>query len=330
MSAGRSGAATAPNAAAVASSTIVVGARVELASARAALPGPVGLVPTMGALHAGHVALLRAARAECASVVVTVFVNPRQFGAGEDLSRYPRDLAADVAICRREGADLVWAPDVAEVYPDDGAEPEVDPGPLGAELEGESRPGHFAGVLTVVATFFALIRPDRAYFGEKDYQQLMLVRRMAAVRGLGVEVVGVPTVRDPDGLALSSRNVYLSPAQRGQAVTLSRALAAGVAAAPGGPAAVRAAAAQVLAAEPAVRTDYLELRAADLGPAGESGPARLLVAAHVGATRLIDNLGLELGSEPDVVPPAGVDAAASDPTDQHDSLDLGRANAADD
>ena len=272
----------------------VVRSRAEFAGAHEPLVGPVGLVPTMGALHAGHVALIEQARAYCESVIVTIFVNPMQFAPTEDLAVYPRTLDADVAICERAGVDLVWAPSVDDVYPGGAAQVRVDPGPLGAELEGITRPTHFSGVLTVVAKLLGLVRPAVAFFGEKDYQQLVLIRRMAADLELGVGIAGVPIVREPDGLALSSRNVFLSAPHRQQARALSRALFAGQAAAPGGADAVVKAAASVLDAEPDVRVDYLALRDPDLAPAPERGAARLLVAARVGTTRLIDNVALTL------------------------------------
>ncbi len=274
--------------------TLVVHTRAELAAARARLAAGVGLVPTMGALHAGHVALLDRARAECATVVVSIFVNPAQFGPGEDFSRYPRSLDADLARCEQAGVDVVWAPPVDEVYPAGVAEVTVSPGALGSELEGAVRPSHFGGVLTVVAKLFNLVRPDVGFFGEKDYQQLTLIRRMSADLDLGVDVVGVPTVRDADGLALSSRNAYLAGGDRQAAVALSRALFAGRDAAAAGADAVIAAAKDVLGAEPGVGVDYLVLRGADLGFAPERGPARLLVAARVGSTRLIDNVEVVL------------------------------------
>jgi pantoate--beta-alanine ligase len=274
--------------------TALVRSRAEFVGAREGLAGPVGLVPTMGALHAGHVALIAQARELCESVLVTIFVNPLQFGPAEDLAVYPRTLDEDVAICERAGADVVWAPAVPDVYPGGAPQVRVDPGPLGRELEGAVRPEHFAGVLTVVAKLLNLTRPAVAFFGEKDYQQLTLIRRMAGDLELGVGIAGVPTVREPDGLALSSRNVYLSPEQRAQALALSQALQAGRDAAARGPAAVLDAGSAVLAAEPGVGVDYLALRDPDLGPAPESGPARLLVAARVGRTRLIDNVGLTL------------------------------------
>jgi pantoate--beta-alanine ligase len=280
---------------------IVARTRNGLAAARRTLGSPVVLVPTMGALHEGHRALIRRARELAGpdgSVVVSVFVNPLQFGAGEDLDRYPRTLLADVLIAAEEGADLVFAPPAVQMYP----RPQlvtVDPGPVGRILEGESRPGHFSGVLTVVAKLLQLTRPDAAVFGEKDAQQLALVRRMAQDVDLGVEIVGLPTVRDPDGLAISSRNRFLSPAERQTALLLPAALRAGREAAHAGPAAVLKAAGEVLAAtaDPPLRLDYLALVDPDtFEEAGEdyAGPARLLVAARVGTTRLIDNTPLSL------------------------------------
>jgi pantoate--beta-alanine ligase len=259
------------------------------------LPGPVALVPTMGALHEGHRTLVRAARERAATVVVSVFVNPTQFGPGEDFDRYPRTWDADLAALAEEAADVVFHPPVDEVYPPRAVGVTVDPGPLGSVLEGAIRPGHFAGVLTVVAKLFGLVRPDVALFGEKDYQQLTLIRAMARELALPVEVVGVPTVREDDGLALSSRNRYLSPAERATAVALSRALRAGAGAGRQGADAVLTAARAVLAAEPALLQDYLELTDTDLGPAPTAGPARLLVAARAGTTRLLDNAPITLG-----------------------------------
>lgn len=266
----------------------------DLRRLRAALPGPVALVPTMGALHEGHRALVRAAREQAASVVVSVFVNPTQFGPGEDFDRYPRTWDADLAALAEEGADLVFHPGVDDVYPPGALGVTVDPGPLGGVLEGAVRPGHFAGVLTVVAKLFGLVRPDVAVFGEKDYQQLTLIRALARELALGVEVVGVPTVREDDGMALSSRNRYLTPELRAAAATISAALRAGAAAGPQGGEAVLDAAATVLAGAPELVPDYLELTDPDLGPAPAAGPARLLVAARAGTTRLLDNIPLEL------------------------------------
>lgn len=262
----------------------------------------VGFVPTMGALHEGHIALIHRARAEVGSqgaVVVSIFVNPTQFAPGEDLDRYPRTLDADLAACAEAGADVVFTPSVEEMYPTGLADVgvTVDPGELGTVLEGASRPTHFRGVLTVVAKLLSLARPDVAVFGQKDYQQLALIRRMAADLCLGVEILGAETVREPDGLALSSRNRFLDPTQRVQATALSAALRAGqVAAAAGGSAALDAAR-QVLDASAGIDLDYLALTAVDLGAAPEAGEARMLVAARVGSTRLIDNLPVFLGPE---------------------------------
>jgi pantoate--beta-alanine ligase len=260
------------------------------------LPAPVALVPTMGALHEGHRTLVRAARERAATVVVSVFVNPTQFGPGEDFDRYPRTWDADLAALAEESADVVFHPPVDEVYPPGAVGVTVDPGPLGSVLEGAIRPGHFAGVLTVVAKLFGLVRPDLAVFGEKDYQQLTLIRAMARELALGVEVVGIPTVREDDGMALSSRNRYLAPEQRSAAAAISAALRAGAAAGPEGADSVLAAARAVLGAEPSLLQDYLELTDTDLGPAPAAGPARLLVAARAGATRLLDNIAVNLGS----------------------------------
>jgi pantoate--beta-alanine ligase len=278
--------------------------RLGIHAARKLLGYPVVLVPTMGALHDGHIALLRRA-AEISqpngSVVVSVFVNPLQFGAGEDLDRYPRDLDTDLEICEREGVALVFAPGEDQMYPREQLVA-VDPGPMGQVLEGASRPGFFTGVLTVVLKLFQLVGPQVAVFGEKDAQQLALVRRMAGDLCLPVAIAGVPTVRDPDGLAVSSRNAYLSPAERSTALALSRALAAGRQAAGSGPDAVLAATQRVLdeatGADPPLVLDYLALADPDtftpVKP-GFAGDALLLVAARAGATRLIDNTPLTLG-----------------------------------
>lgn len=258
------------------------------------------LVPTMGALHDGHRALVRAARKVPGSVVVvSIFVNPLQFGAGEDLDAYPRTLDDDLAMLRAEGVELAFTPTAAVMYPD-GPRSAVHAGPLSAELEGDARPTHFAGMLTVVCKLLSIVRPDRVFFGEKDYQQLVLVRQMVADLNLDVTVVGVPTVREPDGLAMSSRNRYLDAGQREAATALSAALAAGEYAAPDGPAAALDAAAAVLAAAgSAIEVDYLQVRGPGLEPAPTDGPGRLLIAAHVGATRLLDNAAITLGSPAD-------------------------------
>ncbi|MCX4235886.1 pantoate--beta-alanine ligase [Streptomyces sp. NPDC020707] len=306
------------------------------------------VVMTMGALHEGHATLIRTARRLAGGdgeVVVTVFVNPLQFGAGEDLDRYPRTLDADIKIAEQAGADVVFAPSVDEVYP--GGEPQVriSAGPMGERLEGSTRPGHFDGMLTVVAKLLHLTGPDVALFGQKDAQQLALIRRMVRDLNFGLEIVGVPTVREADGLALSSRNRYLSAGERRTALALSQALFAGsdrhaaqealcararevpatharadalsaigesraaadthavAKAAPGGPAAVRAAARLVLddaaRLSPPLVLDYLAL----VDPSdfteiqdGHTGEAVLAVAARVGATRLIDNIPLTFGA----------------------------------
>jgi pantoate--beta-alanine ligase len=281
--------------------TALAKTRPELASWRA-LPGPVALVPTMGALHDGHRALLRAARAvPGARVAVSVFVNPLQFGPGEDLDRYPRTLAADVAMCAEEGADLVFAPSAGEMYPGGKPRVTVDPGPAGQVLEGEFRPGFFGGVLTVVLKLFALVRPDVAVFGDKDAQQLALIRAMVTDLDLGLSITAVPTVREPDGLAMSSRNRYLSGSERTTALALSRALRAGLAAASSGPAGVLAAATAVLDAAQGLAVDYLALAdPSTFLPVTGTGPAVLAVAAKVGGTRLIDNMRIDdLGGGPD-------------------------------
>ena len=255
----------------------------------------IALVPTMGALHEGHRELIRHARRMPGAgiVAVSIFVNPLQFGPNEDLARYPRSLEADLQTCRDEGVELVFAPGVDDMYAA-GATTTVDPGPLGTELEGAVRPGHFAGVLTVVAKLFHVVAPDVAFFGEKDYQQLVLITKMAADLNFPLAVVGVPTVREPDGLALSSRNAYLSSEQRPLAATLQRALAAGAAVSARGPEAVLATARAVLDAEPSIDVDYLELRDPELGGDPQVGRARLLVAARLGTTRLIDNIAVFL------------------------------------
>jgi len=280
--------------------------RLGLGAARNLLGCPVVLVPTMGALHDGHIALLRRA-AEVSqpngSVVVSVFVNPLQFGAGEDLDRYPRDLDADLAICGREGVELVFAPGDAQMYPRQQLVT-VDPGPMGQVLEGASRPGFFTGVLTVVLKLFQLVQPQIAVFGEKDAQQLALIRRMVCDLDLGIQIASVPIVRDPDGLAVSSRNAYLAPRERATALALFRALRAGLEAAQAGPDAVLAAAQRVIdqamEADPPLVPDYLALVEPDtftpVKP-GYAGEALLLVAARVGSTRLIDNMPLVLGTE---------------------------------
>jgi pantoate--beta-alanine ligase len=274
--------------------------RADLAAARALMPGPVVLALTMGALHDGHARLLGAARTLAGprgTVIVSIFVNPLQFGPNEDLDRYPRTLDADLAICARERTDLVFAPTAAEMYPGGRPEVAVDPGPSGQRFEGEFRPGFFGGVLTVVLKLLNLTRPAVAVFGQKDAQQLALVRRMVTDLNLDVVIEPVPTVRDADGLAISSRNRYLSAADRAVALALPRALRAGQVAAAGGADAVLAAARGVLAAQPALAVDYVGLvDPGTFGPA-ETGPALLVAAARAGATRLIDNMALVLPAE---------------------------------
>jgi pantoate--beta-alanine ligase len=254
------------------------------------------LVPTMGALHDGHLALVRAARrVPGAVVVVSIFVNPLQFGADEDLDAYPRILEDDLALLRGEGVEIAFTPSAAAMYPD-GARTAVHPGPLASELEGAARPTHFAGMLTVVLKLLQIVRPDRVFFGEKDYQQLVLVRQMVADLNVDVRVVGVPIVRETDGLAMSSRNRYLEPAQRELAGVLSAALLAGMHAASGGADAALQAVRAVLSQAPAIDVDYLEVRDGALGPAPLFGAARLLVAARLGNTRLLDNVAIEIGT----------------------------------
>jgi pantoate--beta-alanine ligase len=275
---------------------------VKVTRALRAVGNKIVFVPTMGALHAGHRELLRRARNIPNTVLVaSIFVNPLQFGPNEDLARYPRPLDADLEACAEERVEIVFTPEREHMYPP-GSQVTVHPGPLGAELEGAVRPGHFEGVLTVVNKLFNIVRPDFALFGEKDYQQLVLIKRMVVDLDMETHVIGVPTVREADGLALSSRNVYLDSAQRESAVALSAALAAGAYAGRAGADAVLAAAQQVLTAHPEVAVDYLEVRSPDLGAPPERGEARLLVAAKVGPTRLIDNTGLLLGEPPE---PAG-------------------------
>ncbi|MFC4563872.1 pantoate--beta-alanine ligase [Nocardiopsis mangrovi] len=281
------------------SDPIVVRTPEELARLRPGL-GRLALVPTMGALHIGHRALIAAAREQADAVAVSIFVNPLQFGPNEDFDRYPRPLAADLAVCAEEGVDVVYAPAVETMYP--GRQMvTVHPGRMGDVLEGEFRPGFFDGVLTVVGKLFHMVRPDLAFFGQKDAQQLAVVRRMVRDLGMGVAIVGVPTVRDPDGLATSSRNAYLSAKERESALALSRALLAGADASVTGPIGILSAARAVLDAAadeaPPVEVDYLALVDAQSFsevPGDFRGDAVLVVAARVGATRLIDNVPLTL------------------------------------
>jgi pantoate--beta-alanine ligase len=278
---------------------VVARTRDELATARSHLRGRVAVVMTMGALHEGHAHLVRAARAKADAVVATIFLNPLQFAAGEDLDRYPKTFEADLAICTREGVDLIFAPTPDVIYPFGEPAVRVAAGSLGDRLEGEHRPGHFDGVLTVVAKLLHLTAPDLAYFGEKDAQQLALITQMVRDLDFPVEVVAVPTVREAGGLARSSRNTYLTDSDRIAARSLNLALEAGAAAADAkhaeeGVAAVLAAAAKVLDAVPALHVDYLALVDDETWVEAGAGTTkcRLLVAARVGTTRLIDNVAV--------------------------------------
>jgi pantoate--beta-alanine ligase len=273
--------------------------RAQLRAAMAEVARPVGLVPTMGWLHDGHRALIQRARAENATAVVTIFVNPRQFNDSSDFTRYPRDTEADLEICRAEGADIVWLPEVEEVYPP-GFDTTVSVGAVAAPLEGAARPGHFDGVTTVVATLFALVGAEHAYFGQKDAQQVMVIRRMAADLALPTQVIPCPTVREADGLALSSRNVHLSPEERHAAPILHRALAVAREAWEEGEregAVLRGLMEEILATEPLALVEYVSC--ADAMTLAElehvEGPALLSMAVLLGPTRLIDNvlLGVE-------------------------------------
>ena len=255
----------------------------------------IGLVPTMGALHAGHMELVKAAMAQCDKVVVSIFVNPTQFGAGEDLDSYPRQEAADAALLEEAGVELVWAPTVDQVYPD-GFATNVSVSGVSSGLCGGSRPGHFDGVATVVAKLFNQVRPDAAFFGEKDFQQLAVIRRMARDLDFTHDIIGVPTVRDADGLALSSRNAYLTSEQRQQAVALPDVMrgAAEEIASGGDISAVLDEAKAKLLASGFHKVDYFELKHADTLEKMTvfARPARLLAAAHIGTTRLIDNIAV--------------------------------------
>jgi pantoate--beta-alanine ligase len=278
---------------------VVAHTRGELKAAREALASrDVAVVMTMGALHDGHARLIRTARQGHEHVVVTIFLNPLQFGPKEDLSRYPRTFDADLQICTSAGVDVIFAPTPDVVYPDGDPGVRVSAGPLGEVLEGASRPGHFDGVLTVVGKLLHLTAARSAYFGQKDAQQLLLIRRMVRDIDFPVDVVSVPTVREDDGLAMSSRNMYLTPSDRETALCLSRALRAGGDAAAYGPSAIRRAAREVLVEEPLALVDYLVLvhpqTLADV-PEWYRGEALLAVAARVGTTRLIDNTPLLVG-----------------------------------
>lgn len=268
-----------------------------LASGAAGTAKVLGLVPTMGYLHEGHRSLMRRARAECDAVAVTIFVNPTQFGPNEDFTRYPRDEARDLEACAAEGVDLVLMPPVEEIYPE-GACTTVSVGPLSRVLEGAARPGHFDGVATVVSKLFAIAGPCRGYFGQKDAQQLMVIRRLARDLLFPVEVVGCPIIREPDGLAMSSRNVYLSPEERTQALGISRGLRRAEEAWAGGlrdADALRALVRGEIEAQPLARPEYVSL--ADTGTLEELAGtvqrgALLSVAVRFSGARLIDNIVL--------------------------------------
>ena len=261
----------------------------------------IGFVATMGSLHRGHLSLVARAREECGFVAVSIFVNPLQFGPAEDLDSYPRDLDRDLAECERAGADLVFSPTADEMYPVGRPEATVDPGPLGDRLEGAARPAHFRGVATLVAKLFGLVGPCRAYFGHKDAQQLAVVRRMVRDLDLPAEIVGCPTVRDQDGLAISSRNTYLSAPEREAATCLYEALARAAWLAEGGETdahVLKAEMAKRIGMEPVARIDYVAVVDEDTFEDIDRlrGPARALVAARFGTTRLIDNVPLWPGS----------------------------------
>ena len=283
--------------------TRVVRTRADLREALADAPRPLGLVTTMGWLHEGHRALMRRARDESATTVVTIFVNPRQFNEPSDYTRYPRNEAHDIAICESEGVDIVFAPDVEEVYPP-GFDTSVSVGAVSQPLEGAARPGHFDGVATVVAIIFGLVGADRAYFGQKDAQQVMVIRQMARDLALPTEVVSCPTIREPDGVAMSSRNVHLTDEERAAAAVLRRALIAARDAWSDGERSgevLRATMRDILATEPLANVEYVsvadgrtlvELDAVD-------GPALASLAVHFGGTRLIDNEILDASAEDD-------------------------------
>ena len=276
----------------------VIGSKHEMRLACRQSARLLGLVPTMGALHDGHLSLVDRARADCSSVSVSIFVNPTQFGEGEDFAQYPRDLDADLEMLRQHGVDLVFVPEISDVYPP-GFDTWVDVGPIADRLEGEARPGHFRGVATVVAKLFGIVQPDRAYFGQKDGQQTVVVRKLARDLDMGLEVVVLPTVREPDGLAMSSRNVRLNPEQRAAAAAVYRALSEGQEVWESGirdTDIIRSTVREVLQGEPLLGTiDYVSVASADaleeLGSA--SSGAMLSTGVHVGPIRLIDNLILK-------------------------------------
>ncbi len=266
------------------------------ASSASSVGGRLGLVPTMGALHDGHLSLFRAAVGSCDVVAASIFVNPLQFASEDDRAQYPSDLEHDLSLAEAAGVEIVFAPSVTEMYPDGPPATVIDPGPLAARLEGASRPGHFAGVATVVTKLLSLAGPCRAFFGEKDFQQLAIVRQVAEDLDLPADIVGCPTVREPDGLACSSRNRRLGPEDRRAATVLFKALGAGrgaLAAGAPGPTEVETAMAATVAAEPRARLDYAVVVDAATFEVPETlaGELRLLIAADVGPVRLIDNVG---------------------------------------
>ncbi len=276
----------------------VVNTAADLRAAHAALVHPIAMVPTMGYLHRGHLSLIERARAESGAVVVSIFVNPTQFGPAEDFTRYPRDLPRDLELCEKAGVDVAFTPAASEMYPP-GFATFVEVEGLQDRWEGAARPGHFRGVATVVARLFRLAQPGRAYFGEKDYQQLQIVTRMARDLALDVEIIPCPTVREPDGLALSSRNAYLDPESRAQALALSEALRAAQQGASAGEllgAGLAASMQEAVARHPGVALDYAAVvDPSTLEPlATLDRPGRALIAARVGGVRLIDNAPIPL------------------------------------
>lgn len=261
----------------------------------------IGLVPTMGFLHDGHLSLIRRARADNDRVVLTIFVNPLQFGASEDFERYPRDLERDLRVAAEGGVDYVFAPEVGDLYPGGDPATRVDVGRIGEIVEGALRPGHFSGVATVCLKLFNLTRPHRAYFGRKDAQQLAVIRQVVADLDVPVDIVACPTVREPDGLAMSSRNAYLDPAARAAAPVLARALRFAEEAAAAGErsaARLRTLIGSVVASEPSIRLQYVEVvNPASFEPIeAVEGRATVALAALVGSTRLIDNVGIDVGT----------------------------------
>jgi len=281
----------------------VVETAAELRKVRDKIPGPLGFVPTMGCLHQGHLVLVRRAKAENASVAVSIFVNPTQFGPQEDFKQYPRDPMRDLALLEGEGTDVVFMPPVEEVYPL-GFDKWVDVGRLGRKLEGASRPGHFRGVATVVACLFELVRPDRAYFGQKDAQQLLVIKKMIADLDMNLEVIAVPTVREADGLAMSSRNTYLNPEERKQAFVLYQALTLAKRLYNDGEkdaAAIRRKMTALIQRQPLAAIDYISIADAETLQELEEvkPPALVSMAVKIGRTRLIDNVVVQRTLFPD-------------------------------